>query len=291
MRNQAWTPTLILIGLCAFWGPAAMLVRADEPAAVDSKTSEQIEDTVREVLADANARQSLVDGNRPLVGHDGRFYLESPDRNFRMDFAGQLQFRGVFNVQEDATDQIHSGLELRRAKLSIRGYVFDPRLEYGLRIAFSSTTGTGSLEAAYASYRLDDHFTVLWGRTVIPFLREEIIVSGRQLAAERGVTNEYFTMNFAEMVQGQYQDDDWRFTLAMSDGANSGSSDFASDTSDVAVTFRADRRLDGPWKEADDYAHWSNAPSSAFLGGAVHWELGEAEENYLGATVDTLWKR
>jgi len=47
---------------------------------------------VAEMLADAETRSSLLQ-NSATAGHDGKFFLASPDGNFRLNIGGQIQFR------------------------------------------------------------------------------------------------------------------------------------------------------------------------------------------------------
>jgi len=48
---------------------------------------------------------------------------------------------------------------------------------------------------------------------------------------------------------------------------------------ELAVTGRADLRLDGDWKQAADFTSWRNEPQAIFLGAAGHYEVIDGANN------------
>jgi len=64
-------------------------------------------------------------------------------------------------------------------------------------------------------------------------------------------------------------------------GDSSISKDFYGDRSDFAVTARVDVRLDGDWSQASDFSAWEGEDQALFIGGAVHYEVGETGDSSL----------
>ena len=82
-------------------------------------------------------------------------------------------------------------------------------------------------------------------------------------------------------------DDDNEINLARS----SVSKDFNDDQTDFAITARAEMKLAGDWKQMKDFAAWEGEEFGAFVGAAVHYEVGETGDssfnnNFVSWTVD-----
>ncbi len=257
---------------------------------LSQRRAEEVKALIREVLADADARASLL-ADAPTAGHNGKkFFLGSADGKFLMNFGGRIQTRYVANTRDrgaaaanTVNDEFESGFTLRRVKPTVDGYVGDPRFGYKLVIAADrNNTGSG-LEEAVVDYKFSDQLTLAVGRFKAPFLHEELVSSGRQQAAERSVINEFFTTGFSEGVSIAWQGEDLRMTAMFNDGqnqgevsSNAGTRDFQNDTADYALTARIDWRVMGGWKQYDDFSSWSNEDMAFFIGAAIHYEAGES---------------
>jgi hypothetical protein len=265
-------------------------LRADDADTwLNERRAEEVKGLIREVLADAETRASLLEDGI-TAGYDKGFFLASPDKNFLLKIGGQMQFRYVVNNQDDRTDETDNGFQFRRTKLNFAGHIADPKLGYDLTIAAERGDGNVVMEDALMSYKLTDDLKLSWGKFKLPFLREELTSSKRQLAVDRSSVTEFFTLNRGEQVQLGYSSDFIRAAVSVNDGANSEFTDYAADAVEAAFTGRADIKLAGNWKQMDDFTAWSGEDFAAFLGGAVHYELGDgangATSNYLGYTVD-----
>lgn len=267
---------------------------------LDERRTEELRKLVEEVLADASTRPSLA-GSGATAGIDdnGSIFLRSADDAFYAKLSGQIQFRYLFDYQDSSdpatgrSDQTDSGFQARRVKVQIAGHVGDPKVTYVVRLASSRTNANTSLEEAKIGYSFDNGLFIAAGKMKLPALREELTSSSKQLTVERSSVNEYFTANFAEQVQLGWRGDRLRLVGALSDGANSESSEFNADIVELAVTGRADVRLDGGWKQAGDFTSWRHEDQAIFLGAAGHYEIidgannaGSFDGTYTLATVD-----
>ena len=205
---------------------------------------------------------------------------------------GQYQQRFIFNTS-DARDETNlDGFEIRRAKLVASGELTSPAFEYDLVLAHSRNSGNTFLEDAYVSYKFSNGISLKAGRLKLPFLYEELLSSKRQLAVDRGLSTEFFTLNRAEQIQlGLSPADALKLQLAVSDGANTNSSGATTDPVEYAVTLRAQSSLSGEWGQMKDLvAHGDDF--AAFVSGAVHIESqeGEGADELLAWTVDGIIK-
>lgn len=277
---------------------------------LNERRAEEVKSLVRDVLADADTRASLM-ADGVTAGHDGKsFFLSSADGNQLLRVGGQIQFRYVFNSRDNAdgpippavvpgtADDSEAGFELRRTKLTFSGHVGSPKIIYSVGLQADRNSETIFLDHAYVGYAIADGFMLYGGEDKAPFLREELTSSKRQLTVERSLMNEFFT---AGRIQGVWLthncSDDLKVTLAITDGVGSGESgdagglafatkNFAGDAADFAFTARADMRLSGEWAQKDDFSAWSGEGQAVFVGAAVHYEEGETGDDQSSTTAD-----
>lgn len=272
-------------------------LRANQDEAwLNERRAEEVKTLIRDVLSDADLRASLA-GSGLTAGHDGKFFLASGDDAFRLNLSGHIQFRYIANFRADVTspvgyDELESGFQLRRTKVAFAGHIGDPRINYSIVIAANRNIGNVGLEASWISYKLADDLTVKGGQFKSPFMREELTSSKAQLAVERSSMNEIFTLNRTQGVQLKWTSETLQLTGMINDGSNAGdiggTNDFHNDASDVALTGRVDTKLAGEWSQMKDFAAWDGEPFGAFLGGAVHYEVGETGDNQVAATFDDV---
>lgn len=270
----------------------ATLRAQSQPSWLDEARAAEVRSIVDQALADAQSRSGL--GSAALgAGYDGKHFFLQGD-GFRVNIGGQIQFRGVnnFNDGRTAESQDLHGFEIRRAKIQFDGYIADPKLTYVLRIVNSRSNANTSLEEARIGYTFDNGLKVFVGKMKLPFLRQELLSSKRQLAVDRGLSTEFFTLNFAEQVQVQVPvGDNAKFALAYSDGGNTESSSDTAITTEYAFTGRADFKLAGNWKQSKDLVAFDD-DLGLFVGAALHDEKAELSgETTLAWTADALVKR
>lgn len=294
---------------------------------LNERRTEEVKSLIREVLADADTRASLAEGGM-TAGHNGKkFFLASEDGGFLMNIEGQIQFRWVYNSRDDAdTDEVdahESGFTIRRTKLKFSGHIADPKLHYEVQVEVDRGDNNMVGDVILIGYDLTDDLTIKVGEGKTPFLREEFTSSKRQLAVERSLVNELFTL---DVVQGIFLSWDAHASIkvrgALSDGGKSGDGDgssrveilkevfttgeggdfddeadgkdFDDDGTDIAITGRIDILLSGSWKQYKDFTSWPGEDLFAYVGGAVHYEVNETgaatsdadNDNFLMWTVD-----
>jgi hypothetical protein len=274
---------------------------------LNERRQEEVKALVRDVLADADTRASLA-GEGMTAGHNGKhFFLASEDGSFSMAISGQIQFRYIWNNRDDdpgdpdndvftsPIDENEAGFTIPRTKLKFDGHVADPRIVYHVVLAANRNNNSVGLEDVTAGYKIADNLLIEGGRQKLPFLREELISSSKQLAVERSSVNEFFTLNRGEGIWVTWHAmENLKVTGAISDGDNSGNiggginggNDFQNDRTDSpAITARIDWALAGNLSQADDFTAWEGDPTSIVIGAAVHYEHGEVGDNVITGLV------
>ncbi len=266
----------------------------------------EIEGMIADVFSDAQNRASLLqEGALAGIDEKGKIFLMSSDGSFKINFNGQIQFRYIWNSLDTdntsgtrASESI-SGFQARRVKFGMKGQVGDG---WGYKLVFATSRGTGPgggntfTEDVYITKDLGDGWSILAGVNKLPFARQEIISSTRQVGVDRGLVTEFFTLNRSDQVTLRYKDDTIHAQLALSDGGNADFTEYTADAStDFALTGRVDVQVIGDdWDEMkDEFAGAEN--DALFVGGAVHYEVAEGSagglpENGLAWTLDALYK-
>lgn len=297
----------------------AQLETSQKDTWLTERRAEEVKGLVREVLADADTRASLME-HGVAAGHDGEsFFLSSADGAYLLRVGGQIQFRYVYNHREGAnsagplgTDDDVAGFELSRTKLFFSGHVGSPKLTYAIGLQADNGTETIFLDHAFIGYQWMDGMTIYGGESKAPFLREEMVSSSKQLAVERSLMNEFFTMGKVQGVWLVYEPgDNYKAYLALTDGAGSGEAgdafglatatkNFFGDASDFSITGRLDWRLEGEWSQWQDFSSWSGSGRSILLGAAVHYQVAETGDDqfsspgvdeFVAWTVDGSFKQ
>ena len=231
------------------------------------------------------------------AGYDGKsFNLQG--EGYTLEIGGQLQFRYAFNADDgrEATgDDTLDGFEFRRTKIGFEGNIIDPDLEYTLVLATDRDGGDVFVEDAIIGYTFENGITLQAGLFKLPFAFEELLSSKRQLAADRSLSTEFFTLNRSEQVQVQVPLADFGKTfLSFSDGGNRANTGVLNDDTDFAFTGRGEFRLAGDWKQKKDLVAYED-DFALFLGVAGHVQKardnGEADgDTTVAYTVDAVAK-
>jgi hypothetical protein len=281
----------------------AQLEGAQQQSWLSERQAEQVKTLIRDVLSDADTRASLLqEGMTAGIDEKGKIFLKSADGSFNMNIGGQLQFRWIANFQNDdsASDGEDSGFQVRRTKLSFSGdaTLGDRKWDYEVVLAADRTDGAVEVEDIAIGTELFDGVDVKFGKYKLPFLREELLSSKRQLAVERALVTEYFTLDRSEQLEFIVSPmDEIKWNISINDGADEEMSTVGSDPVEFALTSRIDAKIAGDWKQASDFVAWPEEEFALFIGGAIHWQTGdgsngdnssESSADYLGWTVDAL---
>jgi hypothetical protein len=281
---------------------------------LDERRAGEIRALVHDVLADADTRSSLLQDGLMAGWSPGRgFFLTSADNRFLLRIEGQMQVRWVYNYHDQPDRHIH-GFENTRTRLAFGGHVFQPELEYYVRGEFArdrmspestaagatrSPRGGMQLLEAYIRYHLNDEWSLRFGQFKLPFTREFLMSSARQLAVERSVVSDNLSMGWSQGIEGRYWSGPWRASLAFSDGAEqrhagqaasagagafqvatidmTGPRNQAALTRDVeyALTGRVEHLLAGTWDQFGDFTSPMHESFGMLLGLAGHVQRSE----------------
>lgn len=271
------------------------------------QNADEVRALVAEMMNDAQTRSSLLQSGT-TAGHDGKFFIGSADGNFRLNVGGQIQFRYLANFRDgtfpddpdtdrnESDDDTTLGFQTRRTKIWFEGHIFDPNLYYKVVGAFDrGDDGVFELEDAYVGYKFDNGLDLRWGQFKLPFMREELISSTKQLAVERSNTNEFFNQGRSQGVQVAWMNEQFRATGAFSDGFNSANTDFTQDPSDFAATGRVEYLAMGDWKQFEQFTSFRGTSNGLMIGGAIHWQDDSEEVNnpiddFFAYTLDASWQ-
>ncbi|MEM6391339.1 MAG: porin [Planctomycetota bacterium] len=283
----------------------AELERQQNQTWLSERQAQEVKSLIAETLQDADTRASLL-ADDMTAGWKKKFFLQSGDGAFSMTFGGQLQFRYVLEAQTDSTsgDDTDSGFQLRRTKLKIEGNVYD---DWGYEIVFSGDREDGSVGIEdFVIERKLGEVTIKVGKFKLPFLREELLSSSRQLAVDRSISTEFFTLDRSEQIQVSYGAESFKVMISLSDGLDEEFSDGTNgdagsgDPVEIAITGRVDFKVFGDWGQMKDFVAWlSDEDAGLFIGLAVHFQSGdgnnpdnssEAEADYIAWTIDALFE-
>ena len=283
----------------------ALRAENDEQWLTEARANE-IRGLVQDVLADADTRASLLQTGS-MAGYDKGFFVSSADGNYLLRIGGQLQVRYVYNLQDSdgATDDNRSGFEVRRAKLIMRGHVFDPSWTYDVQFAADRATGNVQLEdAGWLQKDLGNGLKFRFGQMKAPFLREEILSSTRMMAIERSLVNSFFTAGTVQGATATYEADRWRISGMVHDGNNSRNTSWSTEDTEFAFSARGEWLAMGEaFKDLEMYDGFRGGATGLVIGGAMNYSKGEFgtgsnlpppdfnnnEVDNIGLTADATW--
>lgn len=267
--------------------------------------SSEIRGIVQDVLADADTRTSLQSSGA-MAGYNNGFFLASPDGNFSLKVGGQIQIRWVMNSAKDQNTLW--GFENRRTKLDFQGNVFSKDWTYRVRSNFSNeVAGVSDLEFAYVEKAMDNGMSIRVGQFQAPWLREVLVDSSMQLAAERSVVSQLFSQGYSQGIQWGMESDSFRINAGLFDGIggannfsansyNSRNTSWNNSPTNYAVAARADFKLSGDWSQFDDFSSFKGEEAGMMAGAAVLYQRSNGNNNaatagskVFGITGDFTW--
>ena len=272
--------------------------------------SAEIRGIVQDVLADADTRTSLQSSGA-MAGYNNGFFLASPDGNFSLKVGGQVQIRWTMNsAKEQNTDW---GFENRRTKLDFQGNVFSKDWTYRVRAAFNqgapnpggAADGAAAIDFAYIEKSMDNGMSIRVGQFNAPWMREVIVDSAYQLAAERSILSQLFGQGYSQGAQFTYAMDNMRFMGGAFDGIggqnnfsagqyNSQNTNWDNSSTNYAFAGRADFKISGDWSQFDDFSSFKGEEAGMMAGVAVvyergNWNSGNNGVKEFGVTGDFTW--
>lgn len=287
------TRLIVLAGMAATSGA----VLADQPIDAD-----QVRATVREMLADADTRSSLLDGGA-TSGHNGKnFFLASADGNFTMNFSAFMQFRYIASFSQNNAngtssrannDSFDSGFTNRLTKAKIWGNFLGKDWGYIVEVRMLDSSGGGSvqLDDCYISYKINDNFKSQWGQFKPLFLKETSNSDVYTMAAERSVIDLAFGQGRAQGVQLMYTSGEFSIGGDFTDGFRTRNTNWTDNgtggaggtvsESDFALDSRAQWRFAGTDDQLKDYTSKPGEPYAGYIGAAIAYEQGLDDPAYV----------
>ena len=136
----------------------------------------------------ALVEDTLADNGLQTAGLDnGRFFIQSPDGEYRLNIGGRVQAR--YEYRSPAVGQDTSSFFLRRVRLDFRGHLADERLTFRIMPEFARTA---TLRDGWINWAFDRSLQVRAGQFTVPFQWHRYVSGNRQQFVERGVPSETF---------------------------------------------------------------------------------------------------
>ncbi len=244
------------------------------------RRAEEIRGLVSDVMADADTRAGLQ-GSGLAAGYNKGFFVGTDDGNWLMRINGQLQVRWHFNRVDDQADSY--GFEMRRAKMKFYGHVVDPSWQYMFSVVsnrqtvqFAGANQNANLfvEDAYINKKFDNGTYVRAGQYKVPFLREELVSSTRQLAVDRSMINNAFTWTRSQGLMLGWKNDGMKIEAMYGEGPNNINSQITNNNGRQSLTARGEFLFgDGSdWSMFKGFnAKNTDGKMGFMLGAAVGW--------------------
>ncbi len=276
----------------------AMMEQADRDGWLTQQRAEEIRGLVEDVLADADARTNLLAGSS---GYDGGVVIGNKSYRLKTNF--YIQQRFILNSLDIPSNGTRRGFENARTRFILSGNVASPDWFYKVEVELTDiNTGLPNGESrtdlldAYGGYEFDNDWRVGVGTFKTPLLREELVDSRRQLAAERSIVNYAFTGGRTDGVFVEYAGKEIHFIGSYNNGINDafyngnvdtgGTSPLTSTTADFAVTTRIEWLFEGDWEQFEGFTSPRGEDFALMIGGAAHLQSGSGIIDLLVLTLD-----
>ena len=164
------------------------------------------------VLAFLAASLALVaqETKAPIFQYKNGVGLTTPDSSFSINVRFRIQNRAGFTYSQNALGQDSLGdweltgteFRVRRARLRLDGFVFNPKWTYNFQLSFSrgdqdwDNSGVPNiLRDAMIHYKPNKHWTFSFGQGKLPGNRQRVVSSGEQQFADRSIVNATLTID------------------------------------------------------------------------------------------------
>ncbi|MBT4530929.1 MAG: hypothetical protein HOC27_06960 [Phycisphaerae bacterium] len=288
-------------------------LKVEELDWLTKERADEIRVLVREVLADADARNSLA-GDGLLGGWSDGFFLASSDGRFKLNIGGLMQQRFLQNfVRSDVQDRWRGGLESTRTRLNFSGHVFDKDTTFLVQAGYGYLDPNAVLPNfriadrlwdAWIKFKLDGGWSAKLGVFMLPFTRESLVSDEYQLAVDRSLIDYRLGLARSQGVEFTWAGDATRVFLAMSNGSitlrgvpasqTNPTPPWASLQQDVEWSFtaRTEFLLEGRWGQFNQFTSPPGSERGMLWGVAVHAQNGERtgrvglKQDQVGITSD-----
>ena len=288
---------------------------------LSEQRAEEIRGLVQDVLADSDTRTSLM-GDGLMAGWKDHFFLASADGRFKLEIAGQMQVRFLYNWRDTSISGADSelyGFENPLTRLIFKGHVFGKDIQYHIAARFNFDSGVRIenrpfdqlvrrsdqkappgfyLESAWIRMRLGEGLSFRIGQFKLPFNREELVSLPNQLAASPSLVNQRMSLGFAQGVELTYLAGAFKLSTAFSDGVSlmefddqTGFAPTSATTLDANfnISSRMEMLFNGQWEQFRQFTSPVTNEFGLMLGVAGFYQQGETNESSFGnLTVDDV---
>ncbi|MBN1341852.1 MAG: hypothetical protein JXQ73_04190 [Phycisphaerae bacterium] len=167
---------------------------------LDAARVEEIKKVVREVLADADFRESLYP-DVMQVGYDHGFYIKSSDDKFLLNISGMMQFRWTGTNRQTDNPRLQgrnkqddiNGFEIEKLFLTFAGHIHTDKLTYQVTVQ-GDTDLSHDWVTYYAlvNYEVVPEFQVMAGLMDLPQGRQFMNWDSKLQFVDRSMVEEAF---------------------------------------------------------------------------------------------------
>ncbi len=223
--------------------------------------------------------------------------VTSADSTTQLAFRFRAQLLATFAVPDSDDDEASLDAQVRRARLRLRGSLWDPRLEVSIQAGLSSRDMSGGnpgsaaiLADAYVAWQQTPELRFQAGLGMLPGNRQRTISSGSLQFAERGLVSNTFALDRDIHVMATWKRDGripWSWSAAVSTGEGRAS---AGPDLGLAYTTRIEFNPLGAFtgKDADVEGDHARETSPRLLAGVVfsHNDRAWRSRGQLGDFLD-----
>lgn len=198
----------------------------------------------------------------PYFSYGKGLGITSPDSLFMLNIRFRMQNRLAFiSESEDdlSIDQVEA--RVRRLRLRFDGFIYTPRLNYVIQLAFTradmdydDTGFPNVIRDAMILYAVSDHFSVGLGQTKLPGNRQRVTSSGDLQLADRSIVNSTFNIDRDFGLQLYYNNNIQGFNYVLRGAISSGDGrNITSSDRGLAYTGRVELLPLGKFTNGGDY--------------------------------------
>lgn len=187
------------------------------------------------------------------TGDDSTFYI-----NFRFRMQSRLKYTSMAGDDLGA-DEFEA--RIRRLRLRMNGYIYNPKLSYTIQLAFTrgdqDTDDTGIaniVRDAVVFYNFTDNFYVAFGQSKLPGNRQRVNSSGELQFADRSLVNANFNVDRDFGIKAYYSPNIGNVPIRIKGAISTGEGRVANATDNgLAYTGRAELLPLGEFTNGGDY--------------------------------------
>ncbi|RMH24058.1 MAG: hypothetical protein D6693_10345 [Planctomycetota bacterium] len=189
-----------------------------------------------------------------------------------LKISGRIQFRYLASVRDTASGRDpETGFTVNRVLLAISHKVSGALSVYG-ELQVSRSTGAASLSNLFTTVRLGDGWSLRVGFFRPPFLREQFVSSGRQLAVERSLVSSALGQGLGTGVRVRWAPARWRVYAAVVDRGG----DLGGDER-WAATGRIERLVKGRFSRLRDFSPEARGRTAVLVGAATAYQFEDRD--------------